>query len=84
MLTENSPGVFIPCQTLKNLQQLMYLLYEKEILQDDDLFILKNTPKNMIDILNSPEYFETSNIMGIISGNEYQLKEFIKVTETLL
>ncbi|MFA7171320.1 MAG: hypothetical protein WC180_04975 [Candidatus Paceibacterota bacterium] len=80
---EERPGILIPCGSLEDLQQLVYLLFDKEILEKGDTFCLKNVPMNIYDILNTPEYFEQIEVCGfrILKGH---LKDLEKPTVDLL
>lgn len=64
------PGVLIPCESVEDLQGLIYMLFDSEILDDDTSFLLKNVPDNMTEILNNPGYFDTVEICGIIMDKE--------------
>ncbi|MFA7171308.1 MAG: hypothetical protein WC180_04915 [Candidatus Paceibacterota bacterium] len=80
---EERPGILIPCGSLEDLQQLVYLLFDKEILEKEDTFCLKNVPMNIYDILNTPEYFEQTEVCGfrILKGH---LKDLENPTVDLL
>ena len=65
------PGVFIPCEDLETLQILIYELFDKEVLEDEETFLLKNVPGNMLEILADPDYFnreedEEQEVCGIV------------------
>lgn len=77
------PGVFIPCESLEALQELIYDLYDSGVLQGDETYLLRNVPDTMIEILNDPDYFLTEEICGIrLLKGEVVLLE--KKTEDLL
>lgn len=62
---DGSPGIFIPCEDLEALQELIYTLYDEEILDGETSFILKNVPDNILEILNDPDYFDSVEVCGI-------------------
>lgn len=80
---EDHPGILIPCGSVEDLQQLVYLLFDKEILEGGTTFCLKNVPENIYDILNNPEYFEETEVCGmhIVKGH---LKDLEVPTKDLL
>lgn len=77
------PGILIPCEDIESLQKLILLLYEGRILKKDETFLLKNVPDNILEILNTDDYFETTELAGI-KLNKGQLKHLEKPTEELL
>ncbi|MFA6335992.1 MAG: hypothetical protein WCX48_10680 [Bacteroidales bacterium] len=82
-LLEDCPGILIPCGSIEDLQKLVYLLFDKSILESGNTFCLKNVPKNMNEILNTPEYFEETEVFGfrLLKG---RLKDLEKPTKDLL
>lgn len=50
---DNCPGIFIPCDNIKDLTLLLNALYDNKILTDES-FKLIYCPKNIHDILNNP------------------------------
>jgi hypothetical protein len=80
---EECPGIMIPCGSVEDLQKLVYLLFDKNILESGATFCLKNVPENIYDILNTPEYFEETEVCGfrLLKG---RLKDLEKPTKDLL
>lgn len=79
----NYPGILIPCENIESLQKLILLLYERRILERNETFLLKNVPDNILEILNTDSYFETTELAGI-KLNKGQLKFLEKPTKELL
>lgn len=68
---DSYPGLLIPCEDIEELQQLIYELFDIGILDGDSTFMVKNAPDNIFEILNTPEYFEETEVCGLktIKGN---------------
>jgi hypothetical protein len=77
MFPENIPGLFIPCESLEALKDLIMVLYGTEILTDET-WQAANTPANFLDILNDSSYFEKGELCGIVyrkgAGNKLNIK----------
>ena len=80
---EDTPGILIPCESIKALQQLIYLLYDYEILDGEVSFLLKNVPENILEILDDEEYFDKVEVCGILMEKGQAKDLEVKLEELL-
>jgi hypothetical protein len=83
MYLDDLPGIFIPCENLEALKDLLIAIRDAEILVDGECFKLYNVPENILDIWKDPEYFEVVDILGIKMFRGDSL-EFDKTLDDLL
>jgi len=79
---EDLPGIFIPCENLKALKELILELYNKGIITNETWDAV-NVPDNFLEIMNDPSYFETGELCGFIYRKK-GAKDLERLNEDLL
>lgn len=79
---EQNPGIFIPCENLEALKELILELYDKGILTDET-WTAVNTPSDFLEIMNDSSYFEKGELCGFVYRKGAEMDLNVKTDDLL-